>query len=149
MSHHRRFRERETTVATPKRVLIVDDETRILFVFRHALARLGPECQIETLSTGVDALETASKAPFDLVITDLRMPDMDGIALTEALRALPYHPIVIWMTAFDCCAVRADAERLGVYRCLDKPLEVSAIRRIVSEALRDPCKNLPENSSQM
>ena len=135
MSHHRRFRERETTVATPKRVLIVDDESRILFVFRHALARLGPRCQIETLSNGVDALETANNALVDLVITDLRMPDMNGIAFTEALRALPYDPIVIWMTAFDCHAVRADAQRLGVYCCLNKPLEVADIRHIVSEAL--------------
>jgi len=119
----------------PKRVLIVDDETHILFVLRHALARLDPECQIETFSNSFDALETARDTPFDLVITDLRMPDMDGIAFTEALRALYYDPIVIWMTAYDCCATAPEAERLRVHRCLDKPLEVADIRRIVSETL--------------
>jgi CheY-like chemotaxis protein len=119
----------------PKRVLIVDDETRILFVLRHTLAKLGPKCEIETFSAGIDALEAARETLFDLVITDLRMPDMDGIALTEALRALPYDPIVIWMTAYDSCTTRSDAERLGVHRCLDKPLEVAEIRQIVSETL--------------
>jgi CheY-like chemotaxis protein len=60
---------------------------------------------------------------------------MDGIALTEALRSLPYDPVVIWMTAMDCCTFREDAQRLDVHRCLDKPMEVTEIRRIVMEAL--------------
>lgn len=119
----------------PKRVLIVDDETKILFVLRHALARLGAQCQVETFTSGFSALETARNAPIDLVITDLKMPDMDGITFTETLRALPCKPIVIWMTAYDCCATRSDAQRLDVHRCLDKPLEIAEIRRIVSEAL--------------
>jgi CheY-like chemotaxis protein len=133
------FKVRNEMTTAPKRVLIVDDETHILFVLRHALARLGPECQVETFSTSVDALETARDTPFDLVITDLRMPDMDGIAFTEALRALPYDPIVIWMTAYSCCAIGLQAERLGVHHCLDKPLEVTEIRQIVSETLWGPC----------
>jgi CheY-like chemotaxis protein len=124
-------------VTTPKRVLIVDDETKILFIFRRALALLGPECHIETLSTGAEALEAARHTHFDLVIADFGMPDMDGIALTEALRALPQDPIVVWMNACDCGVTREDAQRLGVYRCLDKPLEVADIRRVVSGALWD------------
>jgi DNA-binding NtrC family response regulator len=126
---------RNEMTTAPKRVLIVDDETHILFVLRHALARLGCECQVETFAKSVDALEAARHTPFDLVITDIRMPDMDGVAFTEALRALYYDPIVIWMTAYDCCATGPEAERLRVHRCLDKPLEVAEIRRIVSETL--------------
>jgi CheY-like chemotaxis protein len=122
-------------VATPKRILIVDDESKVLFVLGQALAWFGPKCQVETYASTFDALETATRTRCDLVLTGLRSPDMDGITFTESLRALPYDPIVIWMTAYGCCAVRADAERLGVHRCLDKPLEVTDIRRIVSEAL--------------
>lgn len=120
-----------------KRILIVDDEPKILFVLYHTLACFGPECQVETFSSSLDALEMATRTRCDLVITDLRMPDMDGITFTESLRALPYDPIVIWMTAYDCRATRLDAQRLGVHCCLDKPLEVADIRHIVSEALWD------------
>ena len=118
-----------------KRVLVVDDEDRILFVLHRALARLGAECQVETAANGKQAIEKARRAPFDLVLTDLRMPEMDGIALTEALRKLDPDPTVIWMTAYYCCAETSEMARLGVDCCLDKPIEIREIRRIVSEAL--------------
>jgi CheY-like chemotaxis protein len=120
---------------TSKRVLVVDDEDKILFVLRHALARLGSECEVSTSNNGAQALEMAREAPFDLIVTDLRMPQMDGVALTEAIRTLDYDPVVIWMTAYDYCTASADAQRLHVHRCLDKPLEVAEIRQIVREAL--------------
>jgi CheY-like chemotaxis protein len=122
-------------VPVPKRILIVDDETGVLFVLRRALERLTPRCQVETYSRGLEALEMATRMHFDLVITDLKMPDMDGVALTEALSALRDAPAVIWMTAYGCRATAQEAARLGVHRCLDKPLEVADIRHVVSETL--------------
>jgi CheY-like chemotaxis protein len=122
-------------MTTSKRILIVDDEPNILFVVSQALERLSPKCTVETYSGTLDALKRAQATRFDLVITALGMPGMDGVALTEALRSLPYDPVVIWMTALDCCTFREDAQRLDVHRCLDKPMEVTEIRRIVTEAL--------------
>jgi len=122
-------------MAATKRVLIVDDEEKILFVVRHALARLGAECQVQTACDGRQALEMARDAPFDLVVTDLRMPEMDGIELTRALRDLDGGPVVIWMTAYDGYAQAAEMERLQVHCCLDKPIEIGDMRRIVSEVL--------------
>lgn len=124
-------------MATTKRVLVVDDEDKILFVVRHALARLGAECQVQTARDGRQALEMARDAPFDLVVTDLRMPEMDGIELTQALRELDRSPVVIWMTAYNGCTKAEEMERLQVHCCLDKPIEIDEIRRIVSEALWD------------
>ena len=122
-------------MAATKRVLIVDDEDKILFVVRHALARLGAECQVQTACDGRQALEMARDAPFDLVVTDLRMPEMDGIELTRALRDLDSNPVVIWMTAYDGSTQAAEMERLQVRCCLDKPIEIGDMRRIVSEVL--------------
>jgi CheY-like chemotaxis protein len=122
-------------MTTFRHILVVEDEPKILFVVGQALERLSPRCTVDTCSKSLDALKMAQTTRCDLVITALRMPDLDGIALTEALRSLPYDPIVIWMTAYDCCTVREDARRLGVHRCLDKPLEVIELRRIVREAL--------------
>ena len=119
-----------------KRVLVVDDEDKILFVVRHALSRMGENYQVETACNGQQALEIARTTPFDLVVTDLRMPELDGIALTESLRELDPDPQVIWMTAYHCCAHETEMKRLGVCCCLDKPIEIDEIRRVVGEALR-------------
>jgi two-component system response regulator AtoC len=129
-------------MSATKRVLVVDDEEKILFVVRHALARLGANCQVQTAHDGRQALEMASDTPFDLVVTDLRMPEMDGIELTQALRELDCSPIVIWMTAYNGCSKAAEMERLQVRCCLDKPIEIGEIRRIVSEALWDGDTNI-------
>jgi len=122
-------------MSVTKRILVVDDEDKILFVLRRALARLREACQVETAQNGRQAFEMALNAPFDLVLTDLQMPDMDGVALTEALRELKPDPAVIWMTAYHCCAKAEEMKRLGVCCCLDKPIEIGEIRRIVSETL--------------
>jgi 3-phenylpropionate/trans-cinnamate dioxygenase ferredoxin reductase subunit len=119
-----------------KRVLVVDDEDKILFVVRHALSRLSKNYQVETARNGQQAIQMARATPFDLVVTDVRMPDGDGIALTEALRELDPDPQVIWMTAYHCGAHQAEMKRLGVCCCLEKPIEIGEIRRVVGEALR-------------
>ena len=69
------------------------------------------------------------------MITDLEMPDLDGLALTEAITVLSPRPAVVWMTAYNGCTNSAEMARLRVHACLDKPIEIGEIRRIVSEAL--------------
>jgi len=118
-----------------KRILVVDDDEQVLFVFHDALIRLGSDYEIVTAGSAQAALEKVRESPFDLIITDLRMPDMDGVALTEALRAFNSGVSVIWMTAFGCHRLKAEAARLAVYRCLDKPLEIREIRKTAREAL--------------
>ena len=118
-----------------KRILIIDDEVNVLFVMHDALARLGDEVEIVTAQGGHEAMRKAIAAPFDLIITDLRMPDLDGVELTRAIKTLNPDTVVIWMTAYGYHEVSDTAARLMVYRCLDKPVEVAEIRRIVQEAL--------------
>jgi DNA-binding NtrC family response regulator len=118
-----------------KRILIVDDEDRVLFVLQQTLLSLRHGYEIVSAQSGMEALDQVKETPFDLLITDLRMPDMDGIRLTEAARRLDSDMAVIWITAYDCHRASADAERLSVFRCLDKPLEIGEIRRTVLEAL--------------
>ena len=119
-----------------KRILLVDDDEGVLFVLQHALTTLGSDYQIVTARHGQTALTRMQENAFDVVVTDLRMPDMDGVELTEAVRGLDPSTIVIWITAYDCYRRRGDAARLRVYRCLDKPLEIHEIRDTVSAALR-------------
>lgn len=121
---------------TRKRILIIDDEVNVLFVMHDALAKLGDEYEIVTSQGGHEALRKAMEMPFDLIITDVRMQDMDGVQLTRAIKTLNPGTVVVWMTAYGYHNLNTTAARLAVYRCLDKPVEVAEIRRITREALK-------------
>jgi len=123
-------------MCTSKRILVVDDDERILLVFHDALVKLGSEYEVVTAVNGRLGLEKARETPFDLIITDLRMPDIDGIAFTEAVRALDSGATVIWVTAYGCHKLKAQAARLAVYRCLNKPVEIREIRETARQALK-------------
>jgi DNA-binding NtrC family response regulator len=119
-----------------KRILVVDDEVNVLFIMHDALSRLGSEYEIVIAQNGHEAPDKVRAMPFDLVFTDLRMPDMDGVELTEAIKTVNPNTVVIWMTAYSCHNVRAEAARLMIYKCLDKPVEVTEIWWIAQEALQ-------------
>jgi DNA-binding NtrC family response regulator len=128
--------ERAENRMTPRRrILLVDDDPMILLVFRDTLMELGNAYEIASTTTGLDALDEVEKEPVDLVITDLNIPDLGGVELTEAIRELSADTTVVWITAYGCHTVSADATRLGVHRCYDKPLEVDEILALAREAL--------------
>lgn len=118
-----------------KYILIIDDDAGVLFVLHDILDRLGEEYHIITARTGPQALEEIKRHPFDLVITDLGLPNINGVELTEVLRTLSLATPVIWITAYDCHRFHSDASRLDVYCCLDKPLEIGTIRKKVQNAM--------------
>lgn len=116
-------------------ILIVDDEERVLFVLQNALTKLDNDVEVVTAGTAEDALRKATDVPFDLVVTDMIMPDMDGIEFTEKIRETSSQPAVVWMTAYGCQSFEGEAERLGVFRCVEKPLEIHEFRNVVWEAI--------------
>lgn len=118
-----------------KRILLVDDEERILFVVGESLKKLEDNCEIHTARNGVEALQLIEKKSFHLIITDLKMPQMDGVQLTEKLRALYPNLAIIWMTAYGVDSIRERAEQLGVQHFLNKPLDIEDIRQIARSAL--------------
>ena len=119
------------------RILVVDDDERVLFVLRRALLALQNGYEIVTAPDGHKALDRAKEIPFDLLITDLKMLGMDGVALTQAIRDLNSSTVVIWITAYGCAHVSDEATRLSVYEGLEKPLRIDEIRRVVQEALEN------------
>jgi DNA-binding NtrC family response regulator len=119
-----------------KRILLVDDEESVIFVLKNCLGKR-EDVEIATANNGREACQAARRAPFDLVITDLRMPVMDGVELTQEFKALYPQTAVIWITAYGAHLREADADRLGVYCCLEKPLQVAVIRKAAQAALDD------------
>jgi DNA-binding NtrC family response regulator len=128
--------QEKASVDKSKRILIVDDEARVLFIMSTALRKLDANLQVETANNGRQAVQEISQQHYDLIITDLRMPDMSGVELTETIRALNPDTTVIWITAYGCYRARDESIRLSVYRCLDKPLEIGELRHVTLEALR-------------
>lgn len=118
-----------------RRILVVDDDERILFVMQHALEGLGTDVEVVTALNAGQALEQVSEVRVDLVLTDLWMPGQDGIALTAELRVLLPTTPIIWITAHHGPGVLVEAERLGVSRCLTKPVELMEIRAAAQEAM--------------
>ncbi len=117
------------------RILVVDDDPMVLFVFSDTLRDLGDAYEIVTAQSGLKALDEVKEEPFDLVITDLSMPDLGGIELTEAIRQESPDTAVVWITAYGCHSMSPDAARLEIHRCYDKPLEVDEILQVARDAL--------------
>jgi DNA-binding NtrC family response regulator len=123
--------------SSTKRILLVDDDERVLFVLSTSLRRTREPCEVVTARDGWTAYGLLRDAPFDLLITDIQLPGIDGITLTE-LAQRKSAPAVVWVTAYGCRGLNADAARLNVFRCLEKPVEVSEFRQIVRQALQLP-----------
>jgi len=118
-----------------KCILVVDDDEQVLFFLREALQTLGLWCEVHVARNGLEAATMIAETPFALVITDLRMPGIDGQELTEMIRNIRQETVVIWITAFRSPEVDTAAERLAVYCCIEKPVRAAQMRRIVPKAL--------------
>ncbi|MFP4396071.1 MAG: response regulator, partial [Anaerolineales bacterium] len=118
-----------------QRILVVEDEKWLRLILRDILQRMGNGYEIVVVADAQAALSEAEENGLHLLLTDLRLPDIDGVALTEHLVEAGWEIPVIWMTAYGCHRVRLEAEALDVYRCLDKPLRIDQIRDVVREAL--------------
>jgi DNA-binding NtrC family response regulator len=131
-----------------KRILVVDNDDRVLFVFQQALRLLNGryENEIETVQSGHEALEKLRDKPFDLVITELDIANVDGIELTETIADLNPSTVVVWITKHSCQSLAQEVRRLRVYRCLDKPVEINEICWVAREALE---KILGRNSKEL
>jgi two-component system, cell cycle response regulator CpdR len=117
------------------RVLIVDDEDSMRMLVARAVAMDGHE--IVTAADGVEALEILSNEQnaFDLLLTDIQMPVMDGIALAlTAARDLPDLTILL-MTGFADQRERASGLNAIAHDVITKPFSVADIRSAVADAL--------------
>jgi two-component system sensor histidine kinase EvgS len=122
-------------LTNPKRILIADDDPQVLLVLRLALERMNRGYRIETAPDGLVAWDKFLERPFDLLISDVRMPRMDGLRLVEALRGQDESIPVILISAFGFQAKQSDFDRLKIDRCLHKPLRISLIRQAVLDVL--------------
>ncbi|MBU0769060.1 MAG: response regulator, partial [Proteobacteria bacterium] len=118
-----------------EKILLVDDEESIVHVGRLRLERLGYE--VETIMNPVEALELFRASPdrFDLVITDMTMPQMNGDQLVkEVLKIHPDMPIIL-CTGFSEKIDAEKAKTIGVRKYIEKPINSSKFAKIVRKVL--------------
>ncbi|MCA1635922.1 MAG: response regulator [Acidobacteria bacterium] len=115
------------------RLLVVDDEENVRVTTAAILEQEG--YAVETASDGREALEKVARGDFDLVLTDLRMEDMDGITLLHELQTRHPQLITIVLTGYASIESSIDALRQGVYDYLVKPCVVDDLKQTVRRAL--------------
>ncbi len=116
-------------------VLVVDDE---LFACRSCQDILGKEGHaVEFALSGGEALELLDKKPFDLVLTDLKMPAMDGIELLGRIKKRSPNVPVIVITGYATVETAVDAMRKGAYDYVSKPFTPETLRIVVRKALEN------------
>src|SRR5512138_1640224 len=108
------------------RVLVVDDEPRLGKLAAEMLELDGHE--VVRAGAGREALVRLAAERFDVVVTDLRMPEVDGIAVLKAARGLPAPPEVTLMTAYGSAESAVEAMRAGAADYVTKPFSMDELR---------------------
>jgi two-component system, NtrC family, response regulator AtoC len=116
-----------------RRVLIVDDEEIILNVLKKAASEEGYE--VFLAENGRDALQWIEKIDFDLVLLDLRLPDMDGIEVLRKIRKIDEEMLVIIMTGYSSVESAVEAIKIGAYHYIKKPFRADYIKLMLRLAL--------------
>jgi two-component system nitrogen regulation response regulator GlnG len=114
-------------------LLIVDDDILILECFRYAFAEQA--FSLSTATTAKEAIERFRQGSFDVVITDIRLPDSTGLKLLQDLHALDPKIPVILMTGQGTADTAIEAMRKGAFEYLLKPLQVDEVQMVVERAL--------------
>ena len=114
----------------PVHALVVDDEPLIRWSVAESLVGLG--FTVEDAPDAATALKmvTTAALPYDVVVLDLRLPDMHDLSLLGTLRQLLPRAVLVLMTAFGTQTIEADARALGA-TVLTKPFELDDLTRIV------------------
>jgi two-component system, NtrC family, response regulator AtoC len=121
--------------AGPLRVLVVEDDPRMLDILTHHLDRMG--YAVRGASGAARALQLMDERPADVVISDVRMPGMDGRTLLQITRERFPATRVILMTAFGTVDDAVEAMKAGAYTYVTKPFKVEEVAAVLRNAARE------------
>jgi DNA-binding NtrC family response regulator len=120
------------------RVLVVDDNARARQSMADVLRAAGHE--VAACASAVEALRLVDQMPFDVIITDLQMPGMDGLAFIRALGERQVESQIVMVTAFASVSSAVEAMRYGAFDYIEKPFDVEQLEELVARALRHGMK---------
>jgi len=118
---------------TQRRILVVDDEPRACSALEGLLRKKGYE--VKTAGNAFEGLELLGTMRPDVVLTDLRMPGLDGLAFLENIRATSPATRIVVMTAYGSIDVAVDAIKKGADDFIEKPIDVQALCRTLESSM--------------
>ncbi len=123
------------------KILIVDDEPGLLMFIQRFLKANGHDAV--TAEDGMVALDMVRKTEIDLIISDLRMPRMDGMTLLREVKALKPEIPVIMLTAYASDETAIESKRIGVFEYRSKPFNAEKLLETIEDALAAAKNNAP------
>ncbi|MCH8158208.1 MAG: sigma-54-dependent Fis family transcriptional regulator, partial [Nitrospinae bacterium] len=124
-----------TTVALTPRLLVVDDKESMRSLLYEAFIDRG--YTIDTAADGSEAIDLIYTNYYDIIITDLKMPEKDGIDVLRAARSTSIDTQVIIITAYGTMETAVEAMRLGAYDIIAKPFQLAEIELKIDRILRE------------
>ena len=116
-------------------VLVVDDDEDICLYLKRFLSQEG--FRVETIMHAPDAIEHVRAGGHQIILLDIRMPEMDGVTLLRQLRGVDSDVCVIVMTAYPSVESAVDTMKADAFDYLRKPFELEELRQVIQRAIRE------------
>ena len=120
-----------------KRVLIVDDEEDLTWSISKGLAKDRDSLEVVCVNSGMGALDVLSRSRVDLMVTDFRMPGVNGLQLLNEIKVRYPQTKVIVMTAYGSMEIKEALERSGTTGYIEKPFDINDLRELIHTYLED------------
>ena len=115
-------------------VLLLDDEPIVGKRLKPALAKIG--CNVEVFEDPRKALERIDQKEFDIVVTDIRMDEVDGLQVLQHVRKASERTKVIMITGYAMMAVAREAMEKGAFDFIAKPFKPDDLRKVIAKAAK-------------
>ncbi len=115
------------------KILVVDDEVNLSRVLSEVLSDAG--YYVEVANTGREALDRFKESSFDIAITDLKMPDIDGMEILKKLKTVDPEICVVMLTGYSTVESAVEAMKAGAYDYISKPFNIEELKLIIEKAV--------------
>jgi DNA-binding NtrC family response regulator len=126
---------KEVFMSQPLEILLLDDEPIVGKRLKPALEKIG--CSVEVFEDPIAALNRIKQKAFHIVVTDIRMDEMDGMQILDQVLALYPETKVIMITGYAMIAVAREAMEKGASDFIAKPFKPDDLRRVIAKAAAD------------